>query len=75
MGGQLMESTQAFSYTGNIPKPQQWLGIQASGARIFLRLLGRNGKSSLKKRRINGMLLPRYAAHLHSVKFVHISSC
>jgi hypothetical protein len=49
-------------YIGNVTKPQWWLRIQASGAQIFLGLLGRNGGRSVKKQRMDGTPLAMYAA-------------
>ncbi|KAH1421371.1 hypothetical protein KXX32_008102 [Aspergillus fumigatus] len=45
-------------YIGNVTKPQWWLRIQASGAQIFLGLLGRNGGRSVKRQRMDGTPLP-----------------
>jgi hypothetical protein len=56
------EKPQPSSYIGNITKPQWWLGIQALGTPISPGSLESNGESCLSIQRIDGMLMPRYAA-------------
>jgi hypothetical protein len=53
---------QLSSYTGSITRPQWWLRIQALGTPISPGSLESNGEICLSIQRIDGMLMPRYAA-------------